>query len=73
MKRRLVLVLAASIVAAGLVLGAPAQGASPAVSSPATAGIAWGPCEDPGLVEAGAECGTLRVPLDYSRPGGARI
>jgi pimeloyl-ACP methyl ester carboxylesterase len=32
-----------------------------------------GPCSDPGLVEAHAECSYLQVPLDYSRPGGAKI
>jgi pimeloyl-ACP methyl ester carboxylesterase len=72
-KRLSVVVLVASIVAAGLLLGAPAQGAAPATASAASAGIAWGPCSDPGLVEAHAQCGELRVPLDYQRPGGAKI
>jgi pimeloyl-ACP methyl ester carboxylesterase len=56
----------------GLLAGAPAQGATRAVSSPA-AGIAWGACSDPTLAEANAQCGFVRVPLDYSRPGGAKI
>jgi pimeloyl-ACP methyl ester carboxylesterase len=72
-KRLVAVVLTASIVAAGLLLGAPAQGAAPAASRSASAGIAWGPCSDPGLVEAHAQCGELRVPLDYKRPGGAKI
>ena len=35
--------------------------------------IDWGVCDDPGLTDAGAVCGTLSVPLDYSHPGGAHI
>ena len=35
--------------------------------------IAWGPCDDPGLAEARAECGTVRVPLDYGRLHGRKI
>src|SRR5689334_5512199 len=31
--------------------------------------IAWAPCED----NPEGECGTLSVPLDWSRPGGGRI
>lgn len=33
----------------------------------------FGPCEDEVLVEAGAECATVAVPLDYGDPGGRRI
>ena len=35
--------------------------------------ISWATCDDPGLTDAGAVCGTLSVPLDYSRPGGRHI
>lgn len=35
--------------------------------------VAWGPCEDPTLVDFNAECGLLTVPLDYSKPRGTKI
>jgi pimeloyl-ACP methyl ester carboxylesterase len=38
-----------------------------------TPGIAWGTCERPGLVRAGAECGYVSVPLDYSRPNDTKV
>ncbi|WP_051173547.1 alpha/beta hydrolase [Amycolatopsis orientalis] len=55
--------------------------ASVAVTAPAVAAeeaqpaetITWAACTDPALVTAGAECGTLSVPLDYSRPRGEKI
>ncbi|NJC83717.1 alpha/beta hydrolase [Planosporangium mesophilum] len=45
---------------------------APAASS-AAPGITWGACERASLVKAGAECGFLSVPLDYSRPNGTKI
>ena len=56
--------LASAVVAAPVASAAPAAGAGT---------IAWGPCTDPTLVAAGAECGFLSVPLDYSKPRGAKI
>ena len=35
--------------------------------------IQWGTCADLNLRKAGATCGDLVVPLDYARPGGAKI
>ncbi len=35
--------------------------------------IQWGTCSDPTLVDFGAQCGFLVVPLDYARPKGAKI
>ena len=35
--------------------------------------ITWGPCTSQTLIGAGAECGMLSVPLDYSRPSGEKI
>lgn len=35
--------------------------------------IAWGSCSDTALANAGAQCGTLQVPLDHANPGGAKI
>ena len=73
MKRLVVVLLTASLLLGGLLVGAPAQGATPAKAGAGVSGIAFGPCQDPGLAEAGAECGTLRVPLDYRRPHGRKI
>jgi pimeloyl-ACP methyl ester carboxylesterase len=73
MKRLVIVLLTASLLLGGLLVGAPAQGAAPAKAGAGVSGIAFGPCQDPGLAEAGAECGTLRVPLDYSRPHGRKI
>jgi pimeloyl-ACP methyl ester carboxylesterase len=35
--------------------------------------LTWGPCDNPTLVSFGAECATLSVPLDYSKPKGTKI
>lgn len=35
--------------------------------------INWGTCADPGLAGVGAQCGTLSVPVDYSRPNGPKV
>jgi pimeloyl-ACP methyl ester carboxylesterase len=35
--------------------------------------ITWGECTNPTLVRFEAECGMLSVPLDHSRPSGAKI
>ncbi|MCZ4498069.1 MAG: peptidase [Marmoricola sp.] len=35
--------------------------------------LSWGSCDAPRLVEAGAECGTVPVPLDYAHPDGVQI
>ncbi len=71
MKR--VLSLAALASATIAVLGtAPAAARTVAPrSTPRT--IAWGPCTDPSLIQAGAQCGYLSVPLDYNNPNGTQI
>lgn len=38
-----------------------------------TPGIAWGACADQQLAAAGAECGTLDVPLNHADPAGKKI
>jgi pimeloyl-ACP methyl ester carboxylesterase len=43
-----------------------------AVAPPKTT-IAWGPCQDPDLKHARAQCGFIRVPLDWGFPSGAKI
>jgi pimeloyl-ACP methyl ester carboxylesterase len=35
--------------------------------------IPWGPCSDPVLISAHAQCGFLSVPLDYQHPNRAQI
>ena len=35
--------------------------------------IEWGTCTSPSMQAAGARCGLLTVPLDYAKPGGAKI
>ncbi len=35
--------------------------------------IQWGECDIPRLVQAGAQCGFLEVPLDYAEPDGEKI
>jgi pimeloyl-ACP methyl ester carboxylesterase len=61
------------IVAAGVVPIAVAAPAAPAAPSRTVSTIGWGPCEDPGLQDAGAQCALVPVPLDYARPDGAQI
>jgi pimeloyl-ACP methyl ester carboxylesterase len=35
--------------------------------------ITWGPCTDPALTVAHAQCGSVAVPLDYANPRGTKI
>lgn len=35
--------------------------------------ISWGACSDPLLIEFGAECAKVTVPLDYTKPKGKKI
>jgi pimeloyl-ACP methyl ester carboxylesterase len=60
---------------AGLAGAAPAaaSGAGPAQPRTHRARVHWGPCSNPYLSTAHAQCGYLRVPLDYRRPGGPTI
>ncbi len=57
----------AAVAGLGL-LFAEAGLASAAAAAP---GIAWRPCADP--AQKGFDCATVRVPLDYGRPRGAKI
>jgi pimeloyl-ACP methyl ester carboxylesterase len=63
------LVVVATTVATAVAGLATAAAAAP-TGSPS---IGWGACTDSDLREAGAECGFLAVPLDYRKPGGAKI
>lgn len=64
----------------GLAVAGLGSGASAAPNSSAhsdapapVSKINWGTCESPGLQQAGAQCGMLTVPLDYSHPNGKTI
>jgi pimeloyl-ACP methyl ester carboxylesterase len=58
---------------AGPPAGAPSAAEVAASKLPAPKPIAFGPCSDSGLASAGAVCGFLTVPLDWSKPTGATI
>jgi len=75
--RRLVV---AATVSSALVAGVMSVPAATAVPSraPTSAGytpppVQWGACTVPRLVDAGAQCGYVVVPLDYDRPNGTKI
>ena len=80
--RKLIVVLAAvSVTVGGAALALPTAAASAASSAAAStsavassaAHIGWGTCSDPDLKKANAQCGFLKVPLDYRHPHGAKI
>jgi pimeloyl-ACP methyl ester carboxylesterase len=79
--RKLIVVAAvAGVIAAGTAAAVPAGAAATAASAAAAAsaataasGITWGNCSDPNLEQVHAQCGFLKVPLDYSHPNGAKI
>ena len=82
MKRSIAIVATAAIAAASVVTagaGSAAAGtraaSSTSVSSvPVTpSSIDWGTCDDSYLQQVGAVCGTLAVPLDYSKPHGRTV
>jgi pimeloyl-ACP methyl ester carboxylesterase len=66
----------AGFVVAGLLLGGlnavplTAAAAPPDYTPPP---INWGACQHPRLVQAGAQCGFVEVPLDYDKPSGTKI
>jgi pimeloyl-ACP methyl ester carboxylesterase len=77
--RKLIVVLAVlGVTAAGAAstrAGAAVTTASSTAGTTAAsaASITWGACSDPGLKQLHAQCGFLKVPLDYSKPNGAKI
>ncbi len=75
--RKLIVALAVLAVTASGAAVSSRAGAAVAATSPAartaTASIKWGPCSDSSLRQLHAQCGFLKVPLDYSKPGGAKI
>ncbi|WP_228717338.1 alpha/beta hydrolase [Allosaccharopolyspora coralli] len=72
MKKRILSTLAATCLLAGIGV-APTAAAAPQAPDYTPAPVDWGPCESEPLVQAGAECGTVEVPLDYDDPEGEKI
>jgi len=68
------LAVAGAVVA---MLAMPVSAIADPAGSPGTAASAqtinWGPCSEADLQAAGAQCGYLSVPLDYSNPTGPQI
>jgi pimeloyl-ACP methyl ester carboxylesterase len=62
--------VACMLFAALAIFPGPASATSPPGSAPP---IAWGPCSDPRLTAAHAQCGYLSVPLDHNVPNGVKI
>ncbi|MEV8553938.1 alpha/beta hydrolase [Streptomyces glaucescens] len=50
-----------------------AGGTAVAVARAAARGVGFGDCADARDMPGGMQCGTVRVPLDYARPGGEQI
>ena len=86
--RKIAAVTATAVMAAGIGFTAPTlASAATAGAGAATAGagaaspglgagtnsISWHTCANKDLAQAGAQCGYLSVPLDYSHPRGAKI
>ena len=72
MRKLITILAAAGVTAAGALLAGPAGAASTAASS-ALGSIKWGKCSDPNLAAVNAQCGFLKVPLNYSHPNGPKI
>jgi pimeloyl-ACP methyl ester carboxylesterase len=76
MRKLLIAVLAAvSVTISGTAIALPTGAATASVTAaaPAAGHITWGKCAEQDLQKAHAQCGFLKVPLDYSHPGGAKI
>ena len=80
MRRIITTVAAAGLIGAGLVSAAPAGAQTATARTPAASSvdytpppIQWGQCPTQSLRNAGAQCGLLTVPLDYSKPDGTTI
>lgn len=77
MQRIISAVAAASVTVVALAVTASASAAighaGAARSASTSPAIAWGPCSEADLQAAGAQCGYVSVPLDYSDPAGPHI
>ena len=77
MRRMIGLISVVGLVAGGI---AAAPGASAQVQAPSTedasaqaGSVRWGPCTDSTLAGFHAQCGVVKVPIDYDRPNGDKI
>ena len=83
MRRGLIALLTAGLAITGPAVASPAHAtpAHPAPAHPAPAArssvvpppVAFHPCASPALKAAGADCGTVQVPLNHDRPTGPTI
>ena len=75
MRKLIVVLAAAAMTVAGTALALPAGAATAAATAAvsSSAHITWGKCSDPDLKKLNAQCGFLKVPLDYRHPKGAKI
>src|ERR1700761_2885260 len=79
--RKINALFTAAVVAAGLGVTAPAVASAATTqaktatssSTSAASSITWGTCSEADLAQAGAQCGYLSVPLNYSHPSGTKI
>src|SRR3989440_1128885 len=74
--QRRLLGLAGAVAVAVALTGSAAWGQPGTPAAPAAddiGHIAFGTCDDPGLAQAGAQCGFLSVPMDYDHPRGTKI
>jgi pimeloyl-ACP methyl ester carboxylesterase len=77
--RKIAAAIAAAVVTAGLGFIAPAAASAATAASAAetqsaqTGPVTWGTCAEKALAQAGAKCGYLSVPLNYSHPSGPKI
>ncbi|WP_424188049.1 alpha/beta fold hydrolase [Actinokineospora sp. G85] len=72
MRTGAVLAVAAALLG-GLLLPTPPRAVAEGGRGFTPAPPAWGPCENPVLVEAGARCAFVETPLDHARPDGEKI
>ncbi|HET9141373.1 alpha/beta hydrolase [Actinophytocola sp.] len=73
MKKFVAVAATAIAVVGGLVAVPSAQAAPQGATDYTPPPVNWGACDNPTLVEFGAQCGFVEVPLDYARPSGTKI
>jgi pimeloyl-ACP methyl ester carboxylesterase len=72
-RRFAALAAATAVVLSGLTVSTVASAAPEKAPEFTPKTIEWGECDNPRLVQAGARCGFLEVPLDYADPAGEKI
>ncbi len=66
-------IVTAVLLALGLLTVPAAEAQGPAAPAAPVSTVVWQPCTNPELAYYALQCASLTVPLDYSRPLGARI